>query len=115
MPIVIDRNKPEGNAFGIMAAVRKELELIGRGHQFKEFEEKATQGDYDNLCRLATEYVPWIRFIDDTIDTEDYEIHTETYRVLKPEATDVFEAGLIPASPYFSVRLSNGEYLKNKN
>lgn len=86
MTIVIDRNKPEGNAYGIIAQVRSQLKLIGEEDKFEEFEKKATSGTYDELCELATEYVPWIRFIDDTIETEDYEIRTEEHRVLKPGA-----------------------------
>ena len=86
MSIVIDRNAPEGNAFGIIAVVKRELNLIGKGDQFTEFEEKAHEGDYDNLCRLAMEYVPHLRFIDDTLDTDEFEIVEQKHRVLKPGA-----------------------------
>lgn len=89
MSVVIDRMAPEGNAVGIMARVKKELELIGRGDDFPEYEAKAKSGDYDNLCRVSMEYVPWLRFIDDTIETDQYEIVIEEHRILKPSVFGV--------------------------
>ena len=47
----------DGNAFFIIGTVRKALLKEGMGQEAKEFMEKATSGDYNNLLRVVMEYV----------------------------------------------------------
>ena len=47
----------DGNAFAIMGRVSEALRRAGQGDKVKEFQKKATSGDYDNLLRTAMEYV----------------------------------------------------------
>jgi hypothetical protein len=47
----------DGNAFFILGTVRKALLKEGMEKEAKEFMEKATSGDYDNLLRVVMEYV----------------------------------------------------------
>lgn len=47
----------DGNAYFILGTVKKALEKAGMRQEAKEFIEKATSGDYDNLLRVVMEYV----------------------------------------------------------
>jgi len=47
----------DGNAFFILGTVRKALLKEGMEKEAKEFMEKATSGDYDNLLRVVMDYV----------------------------------------------------------
>ena len=47
----------DGNAFFIIGTVRKALLKEGMGQEAKEFMEKATSGDYNNLLRVVMDYV----------------------------------------------------------
>lgn len=47
----------DGNAFAIMGRVIKALRGAGQGHLVKEFQAKATSGDYDHLLQTCMEYV----------------------------------------------------------
>jgi hypothetical protein len=47
----------DGNAFFILGTVRKALLKEGMEEEAKEFMEKATSGDYDNLLRVVMDYV----------------------------------------------------------
>lgn len=47
----------DGNAFFILGTVRKALLKEGMKEEAKEFMEKATSGDYDNLLRVVMDYV----------------------------------------------------------
>jgi hypothetical protein len=47
----------DGNAFFILGTVRKALMKEGMGQEAKEFMEKATSGDYNNLLRVVMDYV----------------------------------------------------------
>ena len=47
----------DGNAFSIIGTVRKALLKEGMGQEAKEFMEKATSGDYNNLLRVVMDYV----------------------------------------------------------
>ena len=47
----------DGNAFFIIGTVRKALLKEGMEQEAKEFMEKATSGDYNNLLRVVMEYV----------------------------------------------------------
>jgi len=47
----------DGNAYFILGTVKKALEKEGMRQEAKEFIEKATSGDYDNLLRVVMEYV----------------------------------------------------------
>ncbi|MCX5831370.1 MAG: hypothetical protein NT140_05715 [Deltaproteobacteria bacterium] len=47
----------DGNAFFILGTVRKALLKEGMEIDAKEFMEKATSGDYDNLLRVVMDYV----------------------------------------------------------
>lgn len=51
----IDARSPEGNAFFIMAMVKKLLEKSGRGSKWPGVQLKMRSGDYDNLCKIAKE------------------------------------------------------------
>lgn len=46
-----------GNAFFILGTVRKALLKNGMEQEAKEFMEKATAGDYDNLLKVVMDYV----------------------------------------------------------
>jgi hypothetical protein len=54
-PIV--RGPIDGNAFAIMGAVSRALRSAGQGHRVKEYQTRATSGDYNNLLRVSMEYV----------------------------------------------------------
>ncbi len=47
----------DGNAFFILATVRKALLKAGLKNEAQEFIQKATAGDYDNLLKVVLEYV----------------------------------------------------------
>lgn len=47
----------DGNAFFILGTVRKALLKNGMEQEAKEFMEKATAGDYDNLLKVVMDYV----------------------------------------------------------
>ena len=47
----------DGNAFFILGTVRKALVKNGMEQEAKEFMEKATSGDYDNLLKVVMDYV----------------------------------------------------------
>jgi len=47
----------DGNAFFILGTVRKALMKEGMGQEAKEFMEKATSGDYNNLLKVVMDYV----------------------------------------------------------
>ena len=47
----------DGNAFFILATVKKALIKEGLQEEAKEFTKKATSCDYDNLLRVVMEYV----------------------------------------------------------
>jgi hypothetical protein len=47
----------DGNAFFILGTVRKALIKEGMGQEAKEFMEKATSGDYNNLLKVVMDYV----------------------------------------------------------
>ena len=47
----------DGNAFFILGTVRKALLKEGMVKEAKEFVEKATSGDYDNLLRVVMDFV----------------------------------------------------------
>jgi hypothetical protein len=46
----------DGNAFSIIAKARKVLRKNGMRKEMKEFTEKATSGNYDNLLATCMEY-----------------------------------------------------------
>ena len=46
-----------GNAFFIIGTVRKALLNVGMEREAKEFIEKATAGDYNNLLAVVMDYV----------------------------------------------------------
>ncbi len=46
----------DGNAFNILAHVSKALRDNGQLNKVREFQLKATSGDYDNLLRVCMEY-----------------------------------------------------------
>lgn len=47
----------DGNAFAIIGRVSAALRRAGQGDKVKEFQKKATSGDYNNLLCVAMEYV----------------------------------------------------------
>jgi hypothetical protein len=48
----------DGNAFAIMGAVSKALRRAGAtAEEIAEYREESTSGDYDNLLRVAMEWV----------------------------------------------------------
>lgn len=47
----------DGNAFLIIGKVLKALKRAGLEHLCKEYTDKATSGDYDNLLAVTMEYV----------------------------------------------------------
>ncbi|MBP7509284.1 MAG: hypothetical protein KA807_15835 [Prolixibacteraceae bacterium] len=47
----------DGNAFFIIGTVRKALVKEGMEREAKEFIEKATAGDYNNLLAVVMDYV----------------------------------------------------------
>jgi hypothetical protein len=48
----------DGNAYSIMGAVSKAIRRAGAtDEQIKEYQEKSRSGDYDNLIRVAMQYV----------------------------------------------------------
>lgn len=51
----IDIAGPEGNAFTIMGIVERVLKQTGREDEIPEVMERMKNGDYDNLCAVATE------------------------------------------------------------
>lgn len=54
-PIV--RGPVDGNAWSVMAAVRRALRDAGLAEQVPEYIQRATSGDYGNLLRVSLEYV----------------------------------------------------------
>ena len=60
----MDKQKPivkligkDGNAFFIIGTVKKALVKAGMNQEAKEFMEKATSGDYNNLLRVVMDFV----------------------------------------------------------
>ncbi len=53
-PVVTGR--VDGNAFGVLGAVKRALQQAGQGDKVKEYMAKATSGDYNNLLRVSMEY-----------------------------------------------------------
>lgn len=51
---LIDEN---GNAFVIMGKVCAALRKTGMADKIKEYQEKATSGDYEHLLQVTMEYV----------------------------------------------------------
>jgi len=48
----------DGNAFAIMGAVSKALRRAGAtAEEIAKYQEESTSGDYDNLLRVAMEWV----------------------------------------------------------
>jgi len=47
----------DGNAFAILARVRKALRQAGHGEVVEEFTQEATSGDYDHLLLTCCRYV----------------------------------------------------------
>lgn len=47
----------DGNAFFIIGTVKKALVKAGMNQEAKEFMEKATSGDYNNLLRVVMDFV----------------------------------------------------------
>ena len=48
----------DGNAFAVMGAVRKGLRKAGATQeQIKQYSDESMSGDYDNLLRVAMEWV----------------------------------------------------------
>ena len=47
----------DGNAFSILGRVKKALIKAGQPEKAKEYVEKATSGDYNNLLAVTMEYV----------------------------------------------------------
>lgn len=47
----------DGNAFAILAVVRRALIRAGQGDKVKEMMDRATSGDYDHLLGVVQEYV----------------------------------------------------------
>ena len=52
--IIIDTASPSGNAFAIMAIVRKALREMNLSHQWEETQTRMMSGDYENLKEIAT-------------------------------------------------------------
>lgn len=46
----------DGNAFSIMGFVGKVLRELGESDKAKEYMDKATAGDYNNLLKVSEEY-----------------------------------------------------------
>ena len=51
--IIIDAKSPDGNAFLIMAAVRRFLIQKGREDEWEKVQDEMMSGDYNELCDLA--------------------------------------------------------------
>lgn len=51
----IDAKSPRGNAWWIIAAVRKLLIEVGRGDEVRGITSRMRAGTYDNLCNIAEE------------------------------------------------------------
>ncbi len=47
----------DGNAFLILAKVRRALEKAGHKKEADEYSKEARKGDYDNLLRVTMDYV----------------------------------------------------------
>jgi hypothetical protein len=48
----------DGNAFAIMAAVRRALKAAGATpEELSQYQEESMSGDYDHLLRVASEWV----------------------------------------------------------
>jgi hypothetical protein len=48
----------DGNAFAIMAAVRRALKTAGATpEELSQYQEESMSGDYDHLLRVASEWV----------------------------------------------------------
>jgi len=56
--IEVELSGKDGNAFGVLAEVRKALRRGGvSAEQIEEFESEATSGDYDHLLQTAMAWV----------------------------------------------------------
>lgn len=53
--MIIDRSSPDGNAFAIMAIVKRLLKESCREADWPDAQERMMSGDYENLCSVATE------------------------------------------------------------
>lgn len=65
----------DGNAFAIMGRAVKALKSAGYREQAKEYQERATSGDYNNLLSVTLEYVDdaWGDEEDEDYDWENVE------------------------------------------
>lgn len=55
--ITVQLTGEDGNAFAIIASVRKALRKAGLREEAKEFQEEAIKGDYDHLLQTVHKYV----------------------------------------------------------
>lgn len=56
--ITVQLSGNDGNAFAVMAAVRKALRRAGvSSEEISEYVKQSTAGDYDNLLKVATSWV----------------------------------------------------------
>jgi hypothetical protein len=53
--MIIRKESPQGNAFGVMAAVHQLLKAVDRNDEWPEIQERMMSGDYENLCKIAKE------------------------------------------------------------
>lgn len=62
----------DGNAFAIIGRVTKAWKRLGRSDIAQEFQERATNGDYNNLLAVAMEYVDEDAALGEDEEEEDY-------------------------------------------
>lgn len=68
-----DLTKIDSNAFSILGTVRKALVKAGHPEKAKEFMERATKGNYDQLLATAMDYIdPFGRETDEDEDDDGY-------------------------------------------
>ena len=53
--MIIDRTAPEGNAYAIMGTVTALMRASGCADELPAIMVRMRSGDYNNLCRIATE------------------------------------------------------------
>lgn len=51
--MTIRKDSPQGNAFGVMAAVHRLLKEVGRDNEWPKIQKRMMSGDYENLCAIA--------------------------------------------------------------
>lgn len=51
----IDARSPDGNAYAIMAYVRRLLYETDQKEKWPDIQKRMESGDYDNLCKVAEE------------------------------------------------------------